>query len=76
MEEDANVQSLLRADTPAVAIFGKSWGFQVKEILRTTLEENLNMIRDTVVFFKSKNKEVIFDAEHFLTDIKKTLSMP
>ncbi|HQD28132.1 citramalate synthase [Acetivibrio saccincola] len=70
VEEDANVQSLLRADTPAVAIFGKSWGFQVKEILRTTLEENLNMIRDTVVFFKSKNKEVIFDAEHFFDGYK------
>ena len=70
VEEDANVQSLLKADTPAVAIFGKSWGFQVTEILRTTLEENLSMIRDTVAFFKSKNKEVIYDAEHFFDGYK------
>lgn len=70
VEEDANVQSLLKANTPAIAIFGKSWSFHVTEILKTTLEENLNMIRDTIAFFKSKNKEVVFDAEHFFDGYK------
>lgn len=70
VEEDANVNSLLRADTPAVAIFGKSWDFHVTDILKTTLEENLKMIYDTVSFFKSKNKEVVFDAEHFFDGYK------
>ena len=74
VEEDANVQSLLKADTPAVAIFGKSWGFQVTEILRTTLEENLSMIRDTVAFFKSRIN--IYDAEHFLMVTNQMLNMP
>ncbi|MFW6365126.1 MAG: citramalate synthase [Spirochaetota bacterium] len=65
VEDDANVQSLLRANTPAVAIFGKSWDFHVKEIIRTTLDENLLMISDTIAFFKETGKEVVFDAEHF-----------
>ena len=65
VEEDANIISLLRADTAAIAIFGKSWDFQVTEILKTTLKENLSMIYDTVSYLKSKGKEVVFDAEHF-----------
>lgn len=65
VEEDINIQSLLEANTPTVAIFGKSWDFHVTEIIKTTLEENLNMLTDTISFFKSKGKEVIFDAEHF-----------
>lgn len=65
--EDANLQSLLSADTEYVCIFGKTWDFQVTDILHATLEENLEMIRDTVAYLKSKGKKVIFDAEHFFT---------
>lgn len=65
VEEDANVQSLLMAGTESIAVFGKSWDFQVTEILKTTLEENLNMISDTVRFFREKGKTVVYDAEHF-----------
>jgi len=70
VEEDSNVQSLLSAGTPVIVIFGKSWDFHVTDVIRTTLEENLNMIRDTVEFFKKKKKEVIFDAEHFYDGYK------
>lgn len=69
-EEDSNVKSLLTAGTSAVAIFGKSWDFQVTDIIRTTLEENLNMIADTVSYFKNQGKEVVFDAEHFFDGYK------
>ncbi len=65
VEEDANVLSLLQANTPCVSIFGKSWDLHVKEILKATLEENLACVEDTLFFFKQKGKEVIFDAEHF-----------
>ena len=65
--EDANLQSLLSAETDVVCIFGKTWDFQVTEILHATLDENLEMIEDTVSYLKSKGKEVIFDAEHFFT---------
>ncbi|MDA3900274.1 MAG: citramalate synthase [Spirochaetes bacterium] len=70
VEDDANVQSLLKANTPAVVIFGKSWDFHVTEILKATLNENLEMITDTIAFFKEKGKEVIFDAEHFFDGYK------
>ncbi len=67
---DNNLQSLLLAKTPAVAIFGKSWDYQVTEILRTTLNENLAMIGDSIVFLKAQGKEVVFDAEHFFDGYK------
>ena len=68
--EDANLRSLLKAGTSAIAIFGKSWDYQVLEILRTTLDENLAMIGDTVRHLKQHGKEVVFDAEHFFDGYK------
>ena len=65
--EDTNLQSLLAADTEDVVFFGKSWDFQVTDIIRTTLEENLEMIRDTAEFLKKNGRNVIYDAEHFFT---------
>ncbi len=70
VEDDNNVQSLLTANTPAVAIFGKTWDFHVTDIIKTTVDENLSMIQDTIHFFKQKGKEVIFDAEHFFDGYK------
>ncbi|MEE9330846.1 MAG: citramalate synthase [Methylophilaceae bacterium] len=68
--EDKNLQSLLSANTDSVAIFGKSWDYQVTDILRTTLEENLAMISDTIAYLKQQGKEVVFDAEHFYDGYK------
>ena len=68
--DDANVQSLLKAGTTAIAIFGKSWDYQALEILRTTLDENLAMIGDTVRYLKQHGKEAVFDAEHFFDGYK------
>ncbi|MGI6623381.1 MAG: citramalate synthase [Clostridiaceae bacterium] len=65
VENDKNVQSLVTAYTPAVAIFGKTWDFHVTEIIKTTLDENLKMVKETLAYFKKMGKEVIFDAEHF-----------
>lgn len=70
IKDDANVKALLKAETPAVAIFGKSWDFHATDIIRTTLEENLEMIEDTISFFVKEGKEVIFDAEHFFDGYK------
>ena len=63
--EDDNLRGLLAADTPVITIFGKSWDMHVTEVFKTDLEENLRMIRDSVKYLCSKNKEVIYDAEHF-----------
>ena len=69
-EEDKNLKNLLQANTEVTVVFGKSSEFQVKEILRTSLDENIEMIKDTISFLKNKNKEVIFDAEHFFDGFK------
>lgn len=63
--EDAQVKLLLEAGTPVVTIFGKSWLLHVTEVLRTTAEENLAMIEDTVRFLVQSGREVVYDAEHF-----------
>lgn len=70
VKDDPNIQSLIAADTEAVAIFGKSWDFHVKEVLKTTEDENLQMIYDTIKYLKSLGKYVVFDAEHFFDGYK------
>ncbi len=64
-ETDANIQSLVAADTPGITLVGKASMYQVREILETSAEENLAMIADTVRYFRSLGKTVFFDAEHF-----------
>jgi 2-isopropylmalate synthase len=63
--DDHNMKLLLEAETQVVTIFGKTWDLHVTEGLRATLDENLNMIKDSITFLKDKGKEVIYDAEHF-----------
>jgi 2-isopropylmalate synthase len=70
VEDDKNIQTLLAADTPVVTIFGKTWDFHVTDALKTTLEENLAMVKETIAFAKKAGKEVIFDAEHFFDGYK------
>ena len=63
--DDAVVRGLLAAETPIVTIFGKSWDFHVDVAIKTTLEENLRMITDTVKHLRSHGRRVFYDAEHF-----------
>ncbi|MFZ4763412.1 MAG: citramalate synthase [Roseimicrobium sp.] len=70
VEKDAQVLTLLAAETPVVTFYGKSWLLHVKEVLRTTEEENRAMIRDTVRFCKKAGREVFYDAEHFFDGFK------
>lgn len=64
-EDDPGLESLLCAGTEAVSIFGKSHLLHAEKVLGITAEENLELIRSTVSYLKSKGREVIFDAEHF-----------
>ena len=64
-EEDPSVRALVEAGTDVCAIFGKSSVLQVQEVLRTSLEENLKMIGETVAYLRAQGKRVIYDAEHF-----------
>ncbi len=67
---DPNLASLVESGAPCATIFGKSWKFHVKEVLRTTAERNLEMIEQSVRFLREKGLEVIFDAEHFYDGYK------
>jgi 2-isopropylmalate synthase len=70
VKQDINLQALLDSGAPTAALVGKSWDFHVLRALETTLEENLNMIRESIAYLKDKNREVIFDAEHFFDGFK------
>jgi len=70
VEEDPQVQLLIDAQTPVITIFGKSWELQVTEVLRTSVEENQAMIRDTCRYLKEAGREVVYDAEHFFDGYK------
>ena len=64
-ETDPSIQSLLAAETPVVTIFGKSWELHVREALRIELEENLEIVADSVRYLAARVPLVIYDAEHF-----------
>jgi len=70
VEDDKNLNALIEAETPAVAVFGKCWDFHVTDALKTTLEENLKMIEESVAYLKKQGREVVFDAEHFFDGYK------
>ena len=64
-QDDAQVQRLLEAETGPVCLVGKTWDYHVEHALRTSLDEAVAMIGDTVAYFRSQGKDVFFDAEHF-----------
>src|SRR5215813_3053207 len=64
-EADSNIQSLVKAETPVVTIFGKSWELHVTDALRMAPEENLDIIQDSVRYLANRVDLVIYDAEHF-----------
>jgi 2-isopropylmalate synthase len=63
--EDRMLQAILAAGTNWVTIFGKSWDLQVTEGLKTTLNENLAMIADTLSYLRAQGRRIIYDAEHW-----------
>ncbi len=65
VQEDPQIGALLAAQTPTVTIFGKSWDLHVHQVLNTSLEENLQMIADSVSYLRRHGRAVIYDAEHF-----------
>ena len=70
VKQDVNLKALLDSGAPCATLVGKSWDFHVLKALETTLEENLNMIRESIAYLKDKKREVIFDAEHFFDGFK------
>ncbi len=71
VEEDPQIENLLKSGALVITIFGKSWDYHVTEALKTSLEENLNMVYESVKYLKDRVKEVVFDAEHFFDGYKR-----
>lgn len=69
-EEDGNLKAVLKSKAKIVTIFGKTWDLHITDVLKTNLEENLNMIQDSVKFLVSKGLTVFYDAEHFFDAYK------
>ncbi len=69
-EKDPNLLALLRAKTPAVTIFGKSWDIHVRDALHIELEDNLRLIEDTLAFLRPRVDHLFYDAEHFFDGFK------
>src|SRR5512132_2616844 len=69
-DEDPSIQSLLKAETPVVTIFGKSWLLHVKDALRLSPDENLAIIEDTVRYLSARVAFLVYDAEHFFDGYK------
>jgi 2-isopropylmalate synthase len=67
---DENLKALLSAKTPVVTIFGKSWTVHVRDALHTTLERNLELIRDSLAFLRPRVETLFYDAEHFFDGFK------
>ncbi|MCF6334578.1 MAG: citramalate synthase [Spirochaetales bacterium] len=65
VEDDKNIARMIETGVPVVTIFGKSWDLHVRDALKTTEEENLDMIYSTMEYLKKYFDEVIYDAEHF-----------
>jgi 2-isopropylmalate synthase len=69
-EEDRFLKAVLKAGTRAVTVVAKAWGWHVTDVLRTTLEENLRMVEDSVRYLRAEGRQVLFDAEHFFDGYK------
>ncbi|MBI4950121.1 MAG: citramalate synthase [Deltaproteobacteria bacterium] len=68
--DDANIKALLDSRAPAITVFGKSWKLHVVKALRVSMNENLDMIFDSVAYLKKRTGEVFYDAEHFFDGYK------
>jgi 2-isopropylmalate synthase len=69
-DTDENIQALLEVEVPNLTIFGKTWDLHVREALKIELEQNLELINDSISYLKSKVDRAFYDAEHFFDGFK------
>ena len=71
VDSDQTLTNLVAAGTEVVCIVGKCWDYHVTEALKTTLDEGVAMVADSVEYLVSQGKRVFFDAEHFFDGFKR-----
>ncbi|BBG24590.1 (R)-citramalate synthase CimA [Sulfuracidifex tepidarius] len=69
-EDDVSLNSILEADVDVAVLFGKSWDLHVRDVIKSSLEENLEIVYDSIHYLKEHGLKVIFDAEHFYQGYK------
>ena len=62
VEDDPSILAVLASQAPVATVVGKSWDLHMRDVLRVTPEQNLEMIADSVRYLKSRGLEVIYDA--------------
>lgn len=70
VDEDVTLANLVNSGTDAACIVGKAWDYHVTEALRTTLDEGVAMVADSIEYLRSKGMFTLFDAEHFFDGYK------
>jgi 2-isopropylmalate synthase len=70
VQEDALIKALLDSKVKIITIFGKTWDFHVKEALKISLNENIDIIYNSVSYLKKNVETVFYDAEHFFDGYK------
>jgi len=68
--DDANIKAMLDANTPVCTVVGKTWTLHVIDVLRTTLDDNLRIIEQSLAYLKAQGRRIIYDAEHFFDGYK------
>ena len=76
VKTDNNLQKLLKSETPAISIFGKTWRLHSEKSLGLSDAQNEDLIYKSVQFLKENGRTVVYDAEHFLMVIKMILNLP
>jgi 2-isopropylmalate synthase len=69
-DDDANILAMLTSGAPACTVVGKSWTLHVTDVLRTTLDDNLRIIEESLAYLKAQGRHIIYDAEHFFDGYK------
>ena len=64
-ESDEVLRHLIGAQTPVACIVAKSWDRHVTDALRTSLDEAVAMVADSVRYLREHDIRVFLDAEHF-----------
>jgi len=71
VSDDVSLNAMLACKTSVATLVGKSWDMHVTKVLSCSLDKNLKLCAESVKYLKAKDREVIFDAEHFYDGYKK-----
>ena len=65
-----SLSAVVNSNASTICLVGKCWDFHLKNALNISRQENLAMIEDSIKLIIKKNKQAIFDAEHFFDGYK------